>query len=71
MYNMKKLTLFMSIATICGLTSCKKNYNCQCTGNPGTNSSNSTTYTIRDTKSKATATCKSYVPSAWNECHIL
>ena len=68
---MKKLTLLIAVAAICSLTSCKKNYSCQCTGNPGTNSNNTTIYTIKDTKSKATSTCKSYVPSTWNECHIL
>ncbi|MBA3665841.1 MAG: hypothetical protein H0W61_16800 [Bacteroidetes bacterium] len=66
---MKKLTLFLSAATILSLTSCKKNYTCQCTGNPGTSSSNVYTFTIRDTKSKATSTCKTFVPT-YNECHI-
>ncbi|MBA3681354.1 MAG: hypothetical protein H0W73_09350 [Bacteroidetes bacterium] len=67
---MKKLTLIISAATICSLTSCKKNYSCQCTGNPGTNSSNTAVFTIKDKKSKAEATCKAFVPT-WNECHIL
>ena len=49
---MKKLTLLIAVAAICSLTSCKKNYSCQCTGNPGTNSNNTTIYTIKDTNSK-------------------
>ena len=53
---MKKILLIAAVAGFV-MTSCKKDYTCECT-TTGTGSTQVTTFTITDTKSKATDACE-------------
>ena len=53
---MKKILLIVAVAGL-AMTSCKKDYTCECTTS-GSGTSISTSTTIHDTKSNATTACE-------------
>jgi hypothetical protein len=60
---MKKIALLAIVAVGVSAASCKKNYTCECSVNGQVISG--ATYTIKDTKKKATTTCNNY-ETTWN-----
>jgi uncharacterized lipoprotein YehR (DUF1307 family) len=54
---MKKLSILSALALVVSLTSCKKNYTCDCSGNSSTGS---ITYTAKMKKKDAQTWCTSW-----------
>lgn len=63
---MKKIALILGVAFLMaiGLSSCKKNWTCECTVG-GTNPPVTTSYTTKDTKASAETWCKAYNTSGY------
>ncbi len=61
---MKKLLLLVAVVAAMSTTSCKKDYTCTCTYSY-LGSTASVSYTIKDTKKKATTACTAYQTSGY------
>ncbi len=59
---MKSIKIISILFLISTLSSCKKNYTCFCMSER----CDSSGFTIKDTKQKATKKCKSYTPTIQN-----